>query len=247
MVENEDADVDVSTPHGQRAYARHMTMKRVNNLVQRNSDKAFQYSSRFHDRNLKGPYFSVGDMTYIMRHDPLKHQVRWDGPMPVIGKVDDLVYLMKLPNGEQKMVNVNHMKHFPNNKYSAAYISSLNPLAPSYAPISVQEQNVADIPLEEECGAHTVLQHQHEAENVETFAPASNSTPVQPNAEHGSGDGDMDDTFHDALEMLPSPQTSEIPSPDAQGIPSPVQSPENLGRRVVRAPEYLAAQHPARW
>ena len=97
MLEDEDPPIKegISKSVAEKMWEMHEEMKRVMAKAQKNTGQDFAYAKKYHDRNLKGPFFEVGDECYVMK-DVVKHkfQSKWDGPHLIERKINDHLYVV---------------------------------------------------------------------------------------------------------------------------------------------------------
>ena len=140
LIENEDDKDDMinSNSYNQRAYELHQTIKSIVRKVRKNAEIDFMHSAKSYNKNLHGPYFKVGDYSYILIPCPQhKHSIRWRGPFPVIKAINDHLYVIKLYDGSEKVTYISKMKHYRYSKFSPR----LNPNSAKYG---VEKQHIVD-------------------------------------------------------------------------------------------------------
>ena len=79
------------------------------------------HNDSWNNRNLHGPFFKPGDLTFVMVQCP-KHKFapRWQGPFKVAKKVNDHVYVVELTDGTQVVKSLTKLKHYkPAEKYAS--------------------------------------------------------------------------------------------------------------------------------
>ena len=102
-----------------KAWEIYKNCKEITRRVRRNAKADFCYSQRYHDKNLKGPYFEEGEEVFILIQCPShKFGPRWVGPYKITRKISDHLYVITLPGGEEKTYNIGKLKKYVRNKYS---------------------------------------------------------------------------------------------------------------------------------
>ena len=127
------------------AFEQYSLMKKINRKVRENADVDFLYAKNQHDRNLSGPFFSAGDLCYVLINCPThKHSIRWRGPLLVNKVINDHLYVVAIAPGKEKVINISKMKHFKRNKYNTDKYPQLSSPTGSK---STPENNLSSVPL----------------------------------------------------------------------------------------------------
>ena len=103
-----------------RAHELYKSMKSINRKVRINAGVHYGYAKKYHDRNITGPFFEEGEECFILVQCRAHKfsSLRWIGPYPIKRKVNDHLYVLTLPSGEDKVFSINKLKKYVRNKYS---------------------------------------------------------------------------------------------------------------------------------
>jgi hypothetical protein len=116
-----DFEIETLEPgdYNTKAYELYKNLKSITRKVRMHAEADFCYAQKYHDKNLKGPYFDVGDEVFVLIQCP-KHKFgpRWTGPFKICRKINDHLYCLEMPNDERKNVNIGKLKKYMRNVYS---------------------------------------------------------------------------------------------------------------------------------
>ena len=103
-----DFEIETLEPgdYNAKAYELYKNIKNITRRVRIHTEADFCYAQKYHDKNLKGPYFDEGDEVFVLIQCP-KHKFgpRWRGPFKITRKINDHLYCIELPDNERKIVN----------------------------------------------------------------------------------------------------------------------------------------------
>jgi hypothetical protein len=102
-----------------KAYELYKNLKHITRKVRIQAERDFCYAQKYHDKNLKGPFFEQGEEAFVLINCPShKFGPRWVGPYKISRKINDHLYCLDLPNGEKKIFNICKLKRYVRNRYS---------------------------------------------------------------------------------------------------------------------------------
>ena len=101
------------------AYELYKNLKFITRKVRIQAERDFCYAQRYHDKNVKGPFFEEGEEAFVLINCP-KHKFgpRWVGPYKISRKINDHLYCLDLPDGEKKVFNIGKLKRYVRNRFS---------------------------------------------------------------------------------------------------------------------------------
>ena len=112
-----------------KAYELYKNLKHITKKVRIQAERDFCYAQKYHDKNLKGPFFEEGDEAFVLINCPShKFGPRWVGPYKISRKISDHLYCLDLPNGVKRVFNIGKLKRYVRNRYS--------PKAPEVTPVA---------------------------------------------------------------------------------------------------------------
>ena len=124
-----------------KAHELYKSMKTINKKVRINAEAHYGYAKKYHDRNISGPFFEKGEECFVLVQCRAHKfsSLRWVGPYPIKRKINDHLYVLALPSGEDKVFSINKLKKYARNKYSppkiaAAGVSNQEADSPSVKP-----------------------------------------------------------------------------------------------------------------
>jgi hypothetical protein len=110
-----------------KAYELYKNLKHITRKVRIQAERDFCYAQKYHDKNLKGPFFEQGEEAFVLINCPThKFGPRWVGPYKISRKINDHLYCLDLPNGEKKIFNICKLKRYVRNRYSPDPKTSLS-------------------------------------------------------------------------------------------------------------------------
>ncbi len=105
------------------AYELYKKCKEITRRVRMHADADFCYAQRYHDKNLKGPYFEEGDEVFVLIQCPShKFGPKFVGPYKISEKISEHLYRIALPNGEFVIKNIGKLKKYVRNIYSPKHV-----------------------------------------------------------------------------------------------------------------------------
>ena len=102
-----------------KAYQLYKDLKHITKRVHVQAERDFCYAQKYHDKNIKGPFFEQGEEAFVLINCP-KHKFgpRWAGPYKISRKINDHLYCLDLPNDEKRIFNIGKLKRYVRNRYS---------------------------------------------------------------------------------------------------------------------------------
>ena len=228
-----------------KAYEIHKNLKSIIKKVRLNAQTEYGYAQKHHDRNLNGPFFDVGDECFVLLRCPIhKFAPRWVGPYTINRKINDHLYMITLPTGEDKIFNICKLKKYFRNTYSPPRSVSRDLAPPAKTPEKPvvtrrtrEDDSDSDSDVELLSGASQHLINPERAQPQVPVLPAHSSTvdvsdhsSQQDHAVVEDDHSDRDHTVvaddssdHNDVSVEPVPRTPETVSSNDRSVSTPVR------------------------
>ena len=134
-----------------KAYQLYKDLKHITKRVHVQAERDFCYAQKYHDKNIKGPFFEQGEEAFVLINCP-KHKFgpRWAGPYKISRKINDHLYCLDLPNDEKRIFNIGKLKRYVRNRYSPKQQQIVKPVVDTSPSVNVSDNTRKQVHHESE-------------------------------------------------------------------------------------------------
>ena len=110
-----------------KAHEMYKKIKLINQKVRRSLEAHYCYTKTYNDRNMSGTFFEEGQEVFVLLQCRAHKfcNLRWVGPYPIKRKVNDHLYVVSMPDEQEKVFGVAKLKLYKRNKFSPPTDASL--------------------------------------------------------------------------------------------------------------------------